>query len=846
MSTHFDPAIADLEQLEAHYAGQSPITNITALKIVGDRVADAIMDGVARVASGSFDLTALTAVALAQASSLVPTSDSPIGPESPGDTWLLTAVLGELASNGPVETLPALPAAAEFPGTLAPNAGALASTVVPIDATYRGRDGWYSFSGSGIAVMRSTGLWAKAGEAITVQVPAAAAGQGLKVLIGCHTDKPGGQVKRFREVTRSFGLATTSTVAASSFGGLVYITVPGGKEIGEIDVTILDAYAAPYFRLGYTTDEEWNQVTKHHSAPWAELQGPNFIITVPSAEARRVDSPTALMEFWERVLSGSAALEGYPSDWQRDRPERFVMDVQISVGWMHSGYPMMGFQSASWDALLNLDSISTTAAAWGPFHELGHNFQATPWTWRPTIETSCNYWSVYILDVVMNSTARHGALSPARVLERKQEYFENGPQYASKWETFFALDTMLDLQSEFGWDLFSQVFASYRSRKAEGTEEYTGMSDADKMNAWVLRTSHVAGVNLGPFYLRWGFPVSTEVLDEVALLPDWNPRGSVVSSLTMGVDIGLIPAGSSARQAFDTNFKTDTAAAIGVDASQVHVWSVSAASGDSITVDFAIIPNLIDGSIVGSNTVNIALGGGSVTLPHLSGQAALGLGSGPLAVTLGAVSPPPEPSCADANADGDTADAHDCAGEFKSLHFSPATVTCAGNPCTATECCTVCPNNSIATCSDLGWPTEGGGIEVCAESDVGFDCAEAVPFAGNGGADLMCQSVGARLCTSVELQLGEGSGTGCGHDSRMIWSSSYELGELRCDRQTERVVVSGNSNNPHSPPACMLQAAASGAVAAVRCCADIECTEPPREPEPEHAQFSCSNKPTCK
>jgi|EP01046_Picozoa_sp_COSAG06_P002303 hypothetical protein len=696
LSTHFDTAIADLEQLEAHYSGQSPITNTTALKIVGDRVADAIMDGVAQVAPGSFDLTALSAVALAQASSqrLVPTIDSPTGPESPGDTWLLTAVLGELASTGPVETLPALPAAAaEFPGTLAaPNADALASTVVPIDATYRGRDGWYSFSGSGTAVMRSTGLWAKAGEAITVQVPAAAAGQGLKVLIGCHTDTLGTQqAKRFRKLTRSFGLATTSTVAASSFGGLVYITIPGGKEIGEIDVTILDAYAAPYFRLGHTTDEEWNQIAKHYPAPWAELQGPNFIITVQSAEAQRVESPTALMEFWERVLSGSAALEGYPSDWQRDRPERFVMDVHIGGGWMHSGYPMMGYQSASWDALLNFYSISTTAEAWGPFHELGHNFQATPWTWHPTIETGCNLWSVYILDVVMNSTARHNALSPDRVLARKQEYFENGPQYASKWETWFALDTMLDLQSEFGWDLFSQVFASYRYRKAEGIEDYNGMSNADKMNAWVLRTSHVAGVNLGPFYLRWGFPVSTEVLDEVALLPDWNPRGSVVSSLTIGVDIGLIPAGSSARQAFDTNFKTDMAATLGVDASQVHVWNVSAASGDSCTVDFAIVPNLIDGSILGSNTVNTALGGGSVTFASLSSQDELSLGSGPLAVTLGAVSPPPQPSCADANADGDTADTHDCTCETNSLHASPATVTCAGNPCTATECCTVVP-----------------------------------------------------------------------------------------------------------------------------------------------------------
>ena len=126
------------------------------------------------------------------------------------------------------------------------------------------------------------------------------------------------------------------------------------------------------------------------------------------------------------------------------------------------------------------------------------------------------------------------------------------------------------------------------------------------------------------------------------------------------------------------------------------------------------------------------------------------------------------------------------------------------------------------TCEQLGWPTEAGDIEVCAESDAGFDCAEAVPFGGARGANLMCQSLGARLCTAVELELGEGRGTGCGHDARMIWSSSWELDALTCDRATQRVVVSGSNA---VAPACMGKSADN--TAAVRCCADLECVAPP-------------------
>jgi hypothetical protein len=56
----------------------------------------------------------------------------------------------------------------------------------------------------------------------------------------------------------------------------------------------------------------------------------------------------------------------------------------------------------------------------------------------------------------------------------------------------------------------------------------------------------------------------------------------------------------------------------------------------------------------------------------------------------GASPPPPARTCADTNADG-TADNFDCADNANALHAAPASVTCAADPCTATECCTVVP-----------------------------------------------------------------------------------------------------------------------------------------------------------
>eukprot|EP01043_Picozoa_sp_COSAG02_P031896 COSAG02_NODE_2104_length_9817_cov_8.132126_7_plen_673_part_00 len=94
------------------------------------------------------------------------------------------------------------------------------------------------------------------------------------------------------------------------------------------------------------------------------------------------------------------------------------------------------------------------------------------------------------------------------------------------------------------------------------------------------------------------------------------------------------------------------------------------------------------------------------------------------------------------------------------------------------------------TCSELGWPSTPTGSEyVCAESDEGFDCHDEIMF---DEAETVCLALGARLCTAAELVNLEGSGTGCGHDARRVWSSSTseESTGVTCG-DTERIAVLG-------------------------------------------------------
>ena len=65
-----------------------------------------------------------------------------------------------------------------------------------------------------------------------------------------------------------------------------------------------------------------------------------------------------------------------------------------SPGYMHSGYPMMGFTYSEHEHV-NATGLMKLGT-WGIIHEIGHNHQWMSWTVDGTTETGCNWFSLYV------------------------------------------------------------------------------------------------------------------------------------------------------------------------------------------------------------------------------------------------------------------------------------------------------------------------------------------------------------------------------------------------------------------------------------------------------------------
>jgi len=440
--------------------------------------------------------------------------------------WLVVEVELQRMKKLPPSALFAHPAAKDFPGETPDGAILTEAQVVRIDATYEGRDRLYMYSGASKSVMRSTGLYAAAGVRFTVTLEEGAVGAGLELLIGCHTDNllaNRDTLSRFPTITRTYSLSTAITEAGNTFGGLIYITVPGGSSLGEIEISFSGVSRALTYWHGVDDASSWQAKLKLPTAPWAEFVTDKIIFSVPESAARKVADPVSLMTLWDELMDSAADLEGTPHT--RSRPERFVLDQQISFGLMHAGYPLMGHLDGvgpdSADVLLDVivynPADGKQGDQWGPFHELGHNFQYDPWMLPGTQETTCNLWSVYMFEQIGFTTATHSAITAPQRAARLQEYLDTGPDFWNEWKVWTALETYLQLKEAFGWNLFTELFTQYRSIPTDQMPSTT----QQKIDEWVLRSSRVANVDLGPFYQAWGFPVSRHVLQEVGKLATW-------------------------------------------------------------------------------------------------------------------------------------------------------------------------------------------------------------------------------------------------------------------------------------------------------------------------------------
>ncbi len=438
----------------------------------------------------------------------VPTPQQPLNMDRPLQRLALTLQLRDL-QTAPAEKVKAHPAAAIFPGAVPADAPRVTKTV-QVDTK--------------VPAWHSTGLYAAPGELIRVTVPETAAGKGLGVRIGAHTDTLWhlDSWQRAPEITREFAIARAVTPAANAFGGPIYIDVPSASKLGTIDVEIAGAVEAPHFVLGKTDPVTWRSEVRDRPAPWAEIECASVILTVPSAVVRKIDNPVPIMEFWAQVLDCDAELAGWPV--VRDMPQRYCCDQQISAGYMHSGYPIMTFLDVT-TIILDPAKIGTSSAVggggWGFFHEMGHNHQSGDWTFDGTGEVTENLFSLYVIDRIFGRTAPgHPAVAPAEREKRTKAYLA-APDF-NKWKSdpFLALYMYMDMQEAFGWEAYRKVFATYRALP----DSERPKTDDEKRDQWMVRFSRQVGRNLGPFFQAWAVPTSRAARDSIKDLPVWLPE----------------------------------------------------------------------------------------------------------------------------------------------------------------------------------------------------------------------------------------------------------------------------------------------------------------------------------
>lgn len=472
-------------------------------KLMGQAAATAVLAARTMPREDALLRPRLSRLLAARADGLMPSDTNPLKESRALDRVLLTVQLEDLAHLAP-EQVKAHPAAKNFPGEVAPDAKRGTVTVDVKAAADGGAAGWLS-----------TGAYAAPGEVVTVTCPGGEKA-GLRVRIGCHQDDLWAlpEWKRAPAIDRSWALDGASVRIANAFGGPVYVEVPDGLKAGA-KVTLAGVVEAPLFVLGATNDEAWRAI-RERPAPWAELVCDRVALSVPTSVARKIDNPTAIMEHWVRVMDAVADLAGRPRE--RKRPERYVADVQISAGYMHSGYPIMTHLDA---ASFMTDLKGLTDQGWGPYHEMGHNHQDGMWTFDGTTEVTCNLFTVYVLETVCG--VEHAETT--RVLNdegtrKRVKHLAEGARF-EKWKSdpFLALQMYAMVKREFGWAPFKAVFAEYRDLPRAQRPK----GDDEKRDQWMQRLSRAVGRNLGPFFEAWGVPTSEGAREAVAGLPVWLP-----------------------------------------------------------------------------------------------------------------------------------------------------------------------------------------------------------------------------------------------------------------------------------------------------------------------------------
>ncbi len=405
----------------------------------------------------------------------------------------------------PEKPIAADPLAAKYPGLVKPGTPKIEKTLT-VDLS--------------IPKWHSTGVYAVPGEPLTVKIDEASAKLGLGVRVGTTMDDLSDKDvwKRAPRVTCDVPLTKPETTVYNPFGGLVYIVVPEKLPAagGVIEVGLSGGIMAPWFKLGRDTNEHFVREVAETGAPFAEIEGDEFIVSVETVCMSKVDDPKWVAEYWDTVLREDRELVGRTS---RKYPERYCTDVQLSLGDLHNGYPLMGHRDPKGrDGAVEKETLAA-GAMWGVYHEIGHNHQQRCWTPACCGEVTVNLFSVLAIEKAAKCDWRKDGYLSSRNdgLRRVSGWVSRGKGFENwKKDYFLQLELYLRLQEAYGWDAYKKVLLYYQKPEYQ---RLNNAQDSEIFNVFVKTFSDVVGQNIAEVFTAWSIPISDEAREHCSKYP---------------------------------------------------------------------------------------------------------------------------------------------------------------------------------------------------------------------------------------------------------------------------------------------------------------------------------------
>lgn len=379
----------------------------------------------------------------------------------------------------------------------------------------------------------NTGLYAPPNAVVRVEVagePEALAG--VSVQIGVHTDRlypdsgnvvESGFLRPPNVITR-VPLRVGQNEVRSPYGGPI-VLVSDQPHDHTLTVTVSEAVAMPYLRLGETTPAQW-EALRTVWVPYGALESDLAVVYAPSEELRALsyDEAAAIAQYYTDFAQLHHALAGLSADnapiHQPPQGKTWhVADRQISVGWGHSGFPLMYFNE--WGLATPANTIESATGSWGQYHELGHNYQMPAWSDVYGVEVTVNLFSLHAQAALTgtNELAANGTYAAAIAMLED-------PSIADKWTQDGLEDPFIQLvfldQIRLGfpsldWAIWTQLMT--RTREMPQAEYDALQTDADKRDGFMVALCDITQTDLTPHFEVWTISVSAAAKMTCATYP---------------------------------------------------------------------------------------------------------------------------------------------------------------------------------------------------------------------------------------------------------------------------------------------------------------------------------------